>query len=39
MLENRFKTKLTGEKKDIFPGATAIHTDPNEMQGMPDHLI
>ena len=39
MLENRFKTKLIGEIKDIFPGAIVIHTDPNEIQGFPDLLI
>ena len=39
MLENRFKTKLVNELKDIFPGCIVIHMDPNEIQGVPDLLI
>ena len=39
MLENRFKTKLCAELKEMFPGCLIIHTDPNEMQGIPDLII
>lgn len=39
MLENRFKTKLITELKDMFPGCIVTHLDPNEIQGIPDLLI
>ena len=39
MLENKFKTKLNNELKDMFPGCIIIHMDPNEIQGIPDLLI
>jgi hypothetical protein len=39
MLENRFKTKLVNELKDMFPGCIVLHMDPNEIQGIPDLLI
>lgn len=39
MLENRFKTKLINEIKDMFPGCIVVHLDPNEIQGIPDLLI
>lgn len=39
MLENRFKTKLTKELKETFPGCIIIHMDPTEIQGIPDLLI
>lgn len=39
MLENRFKTKLNSELKDMFPGCMILHMDPNEIQGIPDLLI
>lgn len=39
MLENRFKTRLVGELKNLFPGCIVTHFDPNEIQGMPDLLI
>lgn len=39
MLENRFKTKLVSELKDLFPGCIILHMDPNEIQGIPDLLI
>lgn len=39
MLENRFKTKLNRELKDLFPGCIIIHMDPTELQGIPDLLI
>ena len=39
MLENRFKTKLVGELKRMFPGCIITHLDPNENQGWPDLLI
>lgn len=39
MLENRFKTRLTNELKDLFPGCIILHMDPNEIQGIPDLLI
>lgn len=39
MLENRFKTKLISELKNMFPGCVVIHNDPNEIQGIPDLTI
>lgn len=39
MLENRFKTKLNSELRDLFPGCIILHMDPNEIQGIPDILI
>lgn len=39
MLENRFKTKLNREIKDMFPGCIIVHLDPTEIQGIPDLLI
>lgn len=39
MLENRFKTKLINELKNMFPGCMVLHLDPNEIQGIPDLLI
>jgi hypothetical protein len=39
MLENRFKTNLNNEIKNMFPGCMIVHLDPNEIQGIPDLLI
>ena len=39
MLENRFKTNLIKEIKELFPGCMVTHLDPNEIQGLPDLLI
>ena len=39
MLENRFKTKLIKEIKEMFPGCMVVHLDPNEIQGIPDLLV
>lgn len=39
MLENRFKTNLVKEIKNMFPGCIIAHLDPNEIQGIPDLLI
>lgn len=39
MLENRFKTNLVSELKNMFPGCFVLHLDPNEIQGIPDLLI
>ena len=39
MLENRFKTKLVKEIRDMFPGCIIAHLDPNEIQGIPDLLV
>ena len=39
MLENKFKTKLISELKQMFPGCIVTHLDPNEIQGIPDLLI
>ena len=39
MLENRFKTKLNNELRELFPGCIILHMDPNEIQGIPDLLI
>ena len=39
MLENKFKTKLINELKELFPGCLVFHLDPLERQGSPDLLI
>lgn len=39
MAENRFKTNLVKEIKNMFPGCIVTHLDPNEIQGIPDLLI
>ena len=39
MLENRFKTKLNKELREMFPGCIIVHLDPTEIQGIPDLLI
>lgn len=39
MLENKFKTKLIKELKNLFPGCLVLHLDPNEVQGISDLLI
>lgn len=39
MAENRFKTNLIKELKNMFPGCMILHLDPNEIQGIPDLLI
>lgn len=39
MLENKFKTKLISELKEMFPGCIILHNNPNEIQGIPDLLI
>lgn len=39
MLENKFKTQLVAELKEMFPGCIILHLDPNEIQGIPDLLI
>lgn len=39
MLENRFKTKLIQDLKNLFPGCMVVHLDPNEIQGIPDLLV
>lgn len=39
MLENRFKTNLAGEIKQMLPGCMVLHLDPNEIQGIPDLLV
>lgn len=39
MLENKFKTKLIQELKELFPGIKIIHMSPNEHQGIPDLLL
>lgn len=39
MAENRFKTKLCKELKELFPGCMVFHLDPNELQGVPDLLV
>lgn len=39
MLENKFKTKLTKEIKEMLPGCMVLHLDPNEIQGIPDLLV
>lgn len=39
MLENRFKTKLIKELKELFPGCIVVHLDGSEIQGIPDILV
>lgn len=39
MLENKFKTKLIRELKELFPGCIVLHPDANLIQGIPDLLI
>lgn len=39
ILENRFKTNLNSELREMFPGCIIAHLDPNEIQGIPDLLI
>ena len=39
MLENKFKTKLIKELKELCPGCFVFHSDPNEIQGFPDLII
>lgn len=39
MLENKFKTNLIKDLKNLFPGCMVLHLDPNEIQGIPDLLI
>lgn len=39
MLENKFKTKLISEIKNMLPGSMVLHLDPNEIQGIPDLLV
>ena len=39
MLENKFKTNLVKELKNLFPGCMVLHLDPNEIQGIPDLLV
>lgn len=39
MAENKFKTKLISELRELFPGCLIYHLDPNEIQGSPDLLI
>ena len=39
MLENKFKTRLVGELKKMFPGCIVIHPDPNDIQGIPDLIM
>lgn len=39
MLESKFKTKLTKELEEMFPGCIILHNDPNIIQGIPDLTI
>lgn len=39
MLENKFKTKLVSQIKNMLPGCLVFHLDPNERQGAPDLLV
>lgn len=39
MLENKFKQKLIKELYNMFPGCLILHTDPTEIQGIPDLVI
>jgi hypothetical protein len=37
MLENKFKTKLIKEIRELFPGCMVVHN--NDFQGAPDLII
>ncbi len=39
MLENKFKTQLAKDIREMLPGAMVVHLDPNEIQGIPDMLV
>lgn len=39
MLESKFKTNLSKELKQLFPGCLVLHLDPNDIQGIPDILV
>lgn len=39
MLENKFKTQLCKEIRDLLPGCMVVHLDPTEIQGIPDLLV
>ena len=39
MLENKFKTRLIKELKELLPGCLVLHTDPTQIQGLPDLII
>lgn len=39
MLENKFKTKLVKEIKELLPGCMVFHLDPTEVQGIPDLIV
>lgn len=39
MLENKFKTLLIEDIKNLFPGCLVFHLDPQDYQGVPDLLI
>lgn len=39
MLENKFKTNLAAELRNLFPGCMVLHLDPNETQGIPDMIV
>jgi hypothetical protein len=39
MLENKFKTNLITDLRQLFPGCLVLHTDPNQVQGLPDLII
>ena len=38
-LENKFKTDLIKELKEMFPGCIITHLDPIDIQGIPDLCI
>lgn len=38
-MENKFKTQLIKDIRKRFPGCMVLHTDPLELQGIPDLLI
>lgn len=39
MLEAQFKTKLISKLKQQFPGCIVLHTDPTDIQGLPDLVM
>lgn len=37
--ESRFREKLINELEEMFEGCLIMHTDPQDIQGMPDLII
>ena len=39
MLESVFKRQLKKKLKKLLPGCIVFHTDPNDIQGLPDLIV